>query len=105
MERDLTEALTMPSTHTQERTERLEARITRGQKALFKQAAELQGSSLTDFIVRAASDAATRLVQERQVIALAAKEQAVFVQALLTPPAPGPRLRAAARRHRKIMGR
>ena len=98
----------MPSTHTQhtsqERSERLEARITRGQKALFRQAAELQGRTLSDFIVQAASEAATRVVQEHQVIALTAEEQAVFVQALLNPPKPGPRLRAAARRFRKIMG-
>ena len=98
----------MPSTHTQhtgkERSERLEARITRGQKALFRQAAELQGRTLSDFIVQAASEAATRVVQEHQIITLTAKEQAVFVQALLNPPKPGPRLRAAARRYRKIMG-
>ena len=97
----------MPPTNTQasqERSERLEARITRGQKTLFRQAAELQGRTLSDFIVQAASEAATRVVQEHQVITLTAEEQAVFVQALLNPPKPGSRLRAAARRYRKSMG-
>ena len=98
----------MPSTHhhiAPERAERLEARITRAQKALLKQAAEIQGRSLSDFIVQAASEAATKVVEQQRTIALTAREQAVFVQALLRPPAPGPRLRAAARRYGKIMGR
>lgn len=87
-----------------ERSERLEARITRSQKALFKRAAELQGRSLSDFIVQAASDAANRVVEEQQVLSLTAQEQAVFVEALLNPCKPGPELRAAARRYRKVMG-
>lgn len=87
-----------------ERTERLEARITQAQKALLKQAAELEGRTLSDFIVQAASDAALRTVQAYQVISLTAQEQKVFVEALLNPPAPGPRLRSAARRYRKLMG-
>jgi uncharacterized protein (DUF1778 family) len=88
----------MPSTtpqSDQESNERLEARITRKQKALLKQAAALQGRTLSDFIVQAASEAATRVVQEHQVVTLTAREQAVFVEALLHPPKPGPRLRAA----------
>ena len=96
----------MPATNpraARSRTERLEARITRGQKALFKQAAELQGRTLSDFIVQAASEAANRLMQEQRVITLTAREQKVFVETLLNPPAPGPRLRIAARRYRKMM--
>lgn len=97
----------MPVTNSQtgqERTERLEARITQAQKALFKQAAALEGRTLSDFIVQAASEAALRTVQAHQVISLTAQEQKVFVEALLNPPAPGPQLRSAARRYRKLMG-
>jgi len=86
-----------------ERSERLEARVTPGQKTLLRQAAELQGRTLSEFIVQAASEAATRVVQQHQIIDLTAEEQAVFVEALLNPPKPGPRLRAAARRYRKAM--
>jgi uncharacterized protein (DUF1778 family) len=77
----------MPLANTRagrERTERLEARITRGQKSLFRRAAKLQGRTLSDFIVQAASEAAKRVVQEHQVITLTAQEQAVFVEALLS---------------------
>ena len=96
----------MPSSSPQAeqgRIERLEARITPVQKALFKQAAELQGRTLSDFVVHAASEAALRIVEEHKVITLTAREQASFVEALLNPPKPGPRLRAAARRYRKVM--
>ena len=96
----------MPSTDSQtgqERSERLEARITRGQKDLFKKAAQLQGRTLSDFIVHAASEAATRVVEEHQVLSLTGEEQAVFVEALLNPPQKAPRLRAAARRHQKAL--
>lgn len=89
----------------QERIERLEARITKNQKTLFKKAAALQGRSLSDFIVQAASEAANRIVREQRIIALTAEEQKVFVEALLKPAKPGPRLRAAARRYRKAVGR
>ncbi|MCG3199235.1 MAG: hypothetical protein GHCLOJNM_03745 [bacterium] len=94
----------MPTTSSRERSERLEARTTRSQKALFKHAADLQGRTLSDFIVQAASDAATRVVEQHQIITLAAGEQEGFVKALLNPPKPGPRLRAAVRRYRKVMG-
>jgi len=87
-----------------DRTERLEARITSGQKALFKQAAELEGRTLSDFIVHAASEAALRTVQTHQIISLKAQEQKTFVETLLNPPEPGPRLRAAARRHQNLIG-
>jgi uncharacterized protein (DUF1778 family) len=99
------EKILMPTTNSPDRgrSERLEARITQAQKNLFKKAAELQGRSLSDFIVQAASDAAMRVVQEHQVITLTAREQAVLIEALLNPPAPGPRLRSAAHRYRKIM--
>lgn len=36
---------------TKPRDERLEARVSRDQKALFQRAAELQGRTLTDFVV------------------------------------------------------
>jgi len=91
------------NSQSQERSERLEARITQAQKALFKKAAGLQGRTLSDFIVQAASEAATRVVQEHQVIDLAAREQTALIEALLHPPEPGSRLRSAARRYRKIM--
>lgn len=89
----------------QGRSERLEARITPELKSLFKQAAQLQGRTLSEFVVQAASDAANRVVEEQHLIRLTAQEQAVFVKSLLHPPQPGTRLKAAFRCYHEVMDR
>ncbi len=95
----------MPMVSGQKRSERLEARITRDLKALFEQAAKLQGRSLSDFVVQAVSEAANRVVEEHRLLRLTTQEQSVFVNALLNPPPPGSKLKAAFRQYRKVMDR
>ena len=51
---------------------RLEARIREKEKELLKRAAELQGCSLTEFVVRSAQEAATKALKEHQMMALSA---------------------------------
>jgi|SRR5882672_2943474 len=80
--------------------DRLEARITPEQKELFKEAAALQGVTLTDFIVSSVYQAAIRILEARQVLELSRHDQKAFVKALLRPRAPSQRLRAAWSRHR-----
>ena len=81
------------------RDERLEARISRGQKMLFQRAAELQGRTMTEFIVSSLQDAAMRTIEDMQVIRLNAEDSRIFAEALLNPRAPRKGLRAAARRY------
>lgn len=88
-----------------EPTERLEARVPLEVKKLLRRAADLQGRSLSDFVVHAASEAAATAIEKHQVLTLTAKEQAHFVEVLLDPPKPGPNLRNAVRRYKKEMGR
>ena len=78
--------------------DRLEARITRDQKAVLMRAAALQGRTLTDFVVHSAQEAALRVIEVHESIQLVKQDREAFVEALLNPPAPGKRLRAAARR-------
>ena len=49
---------------------RLEARISAEEKELLKRAADLQGCSLTEFVVRSAQEAARKAVKEYQMMAL-----------------------------------
>ncbi len=96
----------MPSIETDEiarsqKTARLEVRVTPEQKDLFSKAAVLAGRSLSDFVVAHAYDAATRAVQEHEAMLLSARDREIFVRALLNPPAPGARLRKAARRYKR----
>jgi hypothetical protein len=52
------------------KTSRLEARISAEEKELLKRAADLQGCSLTEFVVRSAQEAARKAVKEYQMMAL-----------------------------------
>ena len=81
------------------RAERLEARISRHQKVLFQRAADLQGRTLTDFVVSSAHEAAVRTIEGMQIIRLSARDSRAFANALLNPRKPTERLRAAAHRY------
>ena len=85
--------------------ERLEARLTPEQKKYIEEAARIKGTSISDFVVLSAADAAMRTIREQQVLVLNERAREVFVKALLNPPAPGPRLVAAAKRYRQWTGR
>ena len=85
--------------------EQLQIRITREQKALFQRAAEMQGRTLTDFIVAGAQDAALRTIEELQIIRLNKEQSRAFAEALLDPRGPNKKLRDAARRYARITQR
>ena len=82
---------------------RLEARISAEEKKLLKRAAEQQGCSLTEFVVRSAQEAARKAVKEHQMMSLTARDTEAFVKALLKPPAPSKKLKRAAARYEKVM--
>ena len=56
-------------------TARLEARLPLDVYAFLKRAAELQGRTLTDFVVTAARDAACRTIEEAEIIRLSVEDQ------------------------------
>lgn len=95
------EDLKMPELMT--KTARLEARITPDLQALLKRAAELDGRSVTDFVITAAQEAAERRVEQAQMIRLSLADQRAFVESLLNPPEPAPALRRSFRRHRELI--
>lgn len=82
------------------RGERLEARITSDQKALIQRAAELEGRSLTDYVISSVQDAAKRTVEAHEVIVLSAADSRAFVDALLDPTPVNARLKDSVRRYR-----
>ena len=81
------------------KAERLEARIPREQKAVLVRAAALHGQSLTHFVLASATEAAHRIIREREVVELSERDQIAFAEALLNPPAPSAVLKKAARRY------
>jgi len=84
-------------------TARLETRISADLHAMLKQAAELQGRTVTDFVATAVQEAARRAIEEVQVIRLSLADQECFAQALLSPPKPAPALKRAFARRSKLL--
>ena len=80
------------------KSERLDARVTRAEKEAIETAARLRGTSVTEFLVASAKEAAVRTIRESEVLTLAEKSRQVFVEALLNPPQPSEKALAAVRR-------
>jgi len=84
-------------------TARLEARISAELHAMLKRAAEIQGRTMTDFVVAAVQEAAQRAIEQAEVIRLSQADSQRFAEALLAPPPPTPALERAFQRRRRLM--
>lgn len=87
----------------QSRTARIEARIAPDALAVVKRAAEIQGRSISEFVVAAAQEAAHRTIEETHLIRLSTEEQSRFVDLLLNPPEPSPALTRAKEAHAELI--
>ena len=85
-------------------TARLEARISTDLHTMLKRAAELQGRTMTDFVVAAVQEAAQRAIEQADVMRLSLADQECFAQALISPPKPSAALERAFSRRRKLLG-
>ena len=85
------------------RSARIEARIAPEALAVVKRAAEMQGRSVSDFVVAAAQEAAHRAIEETHLIRLSAEDQQRFVDLLLNPPDPSPALSRAKKAHARLI--
>ena len=84
-------------------TARLEARISTELHSLLKRAAEMQGRTVTDFVVSAVQDAARSAIDQADLIRLTLADQERFASALLVPPKPNAALKRAFTRHKKLL--
>lgn len=91
----------MPSDTT---VSRLEARLPADVHALLKRAAEIEGRTLTDFVVSAARDAASRTIEQNEILRLSVEDQLRIAEALLDPPPPAPAMQRAFQRRRDLFG-
>lgn len=85
-------------------TARLEARISTELHVMLKRAAEIQGRTMTDFVVSAVQEAAQHAIEQAGVIRLSLADQECFALALLSPPKPTPALKRAFARRKKLLG-
>jgi uncharacterized protein (DUF1778 family) len=85
------------------KTYRFDARLNEEQKVLIQRAADLEGRTMTDFVLHSAESTAERTIQERAILIASAHETEMFVDTLLNPPKPGSVLRVAAQHYKKTM--
>ncbi|MDP1902561.1 MAG: DUF1778 domain-containing protein [Rubrivivax sp.] len=85
------------------RTARVEARIAPDALAVVRRAAEIQGRSLSDFMVAAALKDAHQTIEEAQIIRLSIDDQHRFAQALLNPPPLAPAMKRAQQAHERLI--
>ncbi|MDY6781117.1 MAG: DUF1778 domain-containing protein [Cyanobacteriota bacterium] len=84
---------------------RLEARVTPELKALLHKAADIEGRTLTDFIIASVRAEANRVIEQHQTLKLSLEDSQAFIDALLSPPQPNEALSAAASKYKKTVSK
>lgn len=82
------------------KTYRFDARLNEAQKLLIQRAADLEGRTMTDFVLYSAKEAAERAIEKHGMLVLTSRDTKAFADAILRPAEPGPVLRKAAREYR-----
>jgi uncharacterized protein (DUF1778 family) len=85
------------------RTARVEARIAPDSLAVVRRAAELQGRSISDFLVAAALKDAHQTIEDAQIIRLSVDDQQRFADLLLNPPALAPAMKRALKARKRLI--
>lgn len=85
------------------RAARFEARITSEVQRQLKRAAELEGRSVSDFVMTAAVEAAQRTIERSETILVTLDEHERLWEAIHNPPEPTQALREAFKAHRDLI--
>ena len=85
------------------RTARVEARIAPDSLAVVRRAAELQGRSISDFLVAAALKDAHQTIEDAQIIRLCVDDQQRFAELLLNPPPLVPAMQRALKARKRLI--
>ncbi|MDZ4800555.1 MAG: DUF1778 domain-containing protein [Bryobacteraceae bacterium] len=86
------------------KTARIEARVPADLLAVVKHAAELQGRTITDFVVSAAREAAYKAIEETEIIRVSMEDYERITEAIRNPPEPTPALVRAMQRRQELFG-
>ena len=91
--------------HSSTHTARLEARIPHDLHVLLRQVADLQGRTVSDFVVVAVREAAQQALEKANLLQLSAADQEQFAKALLSPPPQNDAMKRAFEHHASLVGR
>jgi uncharacterized protein (DUF1778 family) len=84
---------------------RLEARIPTHLYEMMERAATLRGLTVTSYVAAVVGEDARRTIEQTDIIRLSRENQIAFAKALINPPEPNAKLRAAAKRHAELFGK
>jgi uncharacterized protein (DUF1778 family) len=82
---------------------RLEARISHDLHAVVKRAAEMQGRTMTDFVIQALQSAASQAIEQADHVRMTVADQEAFAQALIAPAKPNAALKRAFAKANKLL--
>jgi uncharacterized protein (DUF1778 family) len=85
-------------------TTRIEARVTPETKALIQRAADIEGTTLANFLSKSAQAAAQLTIERHSVLKLSAEDSKAFAEAILNPKEPNQKLKDAAARYKREFG-
>ena len=91
------------TTQATSRTARVEARIAPDALAVVRRAAELQGRSISDFLVAAALKDAHQTIEDAQIIRLSVDDQQRFAELLINPPLLAPAMQRALKARKRLI--
>jgi uncharacterized protein (DUF1778 family) len=83
---------------------RFDARLNAEQKKIIQHAADLEGRSMTDFVLQSAEEAAHRTIERREIMVATVRDAEFFLDAILNPREPSPKMRKAVTEYRKKIG-
>lgn len=95
------DSLHLPIHSKSDRDERLEARISAELKSILQYAANLQGSSLSEFLIKSASKSANEVIREHLIIKFSTEDSLNFVENILHPKKPNKNLKSAYLQYQK----
>jgi uncharacterized protein (DUF1778 family) len=84
-------------------TARIEARTNQDTKDLIQKAADLEGQTLSAFLLESVQEAAYKVIERHQTLKLTIRDSEAFADAILNPPQPNEALRAAAERYKQVI--
>jgi len=82
---------------------RLEARISPDLHLIVKRAAEIQGRTMTDFVIHALQIAASQTIERADRVRLSVLDQEAFANALIGPAKPNAALKRAFTKANKLL--
>jgi uncharacterized protein (DUF1778 family) len=90
------------STHLKK--ERIDLRLPPAAKSQIEKAADLQGRTLSDFVVDAALTQASQVIEQQMVLKLCLEDSLALAEAFTKEPEPNKKAMEAAQRHRATLG-